>query len=53
MIEIKAYKNEKGEVYFEATECGAVIEFDCNLETLLQKLSLITFQFEQELIDNI
>ncbi len=53
MIEIIAKKDESGEVYFEATEGGGILEWDYSLETLLQRLSLMTSQFEDDLINNI
>ena len=52
MIEITAHKNENGRIYFEATECGSILEWDYCLKTLLHKLSEMTPQFEQDLIDN-
>lgn len=53
MIEIIAKKDEKDEVYFEATESGSILEWSYSLETLLQRLSLMADQFKDDLINNI
>lgn len=53
MIEIIAKKDENGRVYFEASESGSILDWDYSLPTLLQNLSRMTEQFEDDLINNI